>query len=321
MKNTKIFRRIMFVISIGVSFVTLFSADKITIIENHYHPDTRDKIRDTVSTNNGYTPESNISEERQPLVISSTKTQKVVTEHSENPNRSYTGNLKDSYDKNTFDFTLASSSALSIRFENLAENNASYKLTVKNSSNIELAQEIIDSSAMFSDTKNLYLSAGAYKIEIEKGRLWSNSWNGKPYTFRLNISQPACMEEEINDTIQTANIIPVNETIRATSGTKNDIDYFRFTLSKRSSVMPSLDFDVVRTEKGIYSLKFYELVLEGMVTKTFTFRGDKKQSGRIEPFTLGAGTYIIHVSRTDNAKNLELGLHEYDLRISAEEVN
>ena len=306
-------------ISIGVSFVTLFSADKITIIENHYHPDTRDKIRDTVSAD--YTPKSNISEEKQPFVALSTKTQEETTRHSENSSRSYTGNLKDGYDKNTFDFTLDSSSAISIRFENLAENNASYKLTVKNSSNIELAQEIIDSSAMFSDTGNLYLRAGAYKIAITKGRLWSNSWNSKPYTFRLNISQPAYMEEETNDTVKTANIIPVNETVRASSGTKNDIDYFRFTLSKRSSVMPSLDFDVVRTEKGIYSLKFYELVLDDMVTKTFTFRGDKKQSGRIEPFTLGAGTYIIHVSRTDNAKNLELGLHEYDLRISAEEVN
>ena len=70
-----------------------------------------------------------------------------------------------------------------------------------------LTQKMIDIETLSANTGNLYLRAGAYTIRVERGY----SWSGKPYALAVNVSQAVNTEEESNDTIQTANDIPLNE--------------------------------------------------------------------------------------------------------------
>ena len=211
-------------------------------------------------------------------------------------------------------FTLDYPGAVNIVFRPSDKDTASYKLTVRGASNAVLMQKNIDGESRSCNTGNLYLRAGTYRIEV--ARLYS--WSGKPYTLTVNASHAVNTEEETNDTISTANVIPLNENIRASTGTRNDIDYFTFTLDKTASVCPHLEFEPVKN----YSLKLYELVVEdinGTESERFIFRGDARTSKTVKPFILREGTYIIPLSRVED-KNIELGLHEYTLRVSAQEL-
>ena len=219
-------------------------------------------------------------------------------------------------DKKLYLFMLNHSSIVNIAFTPSAGDNASYKLTIQDAFGSVLTQKDIDDETTSLKTGNLYLRAGKYKVKVE--RLYS--WSGKPFNITLKTSQAVNTEEEINDTIQTANLIPINEDIRASTGTRNDIDCFAFTLDKTSSVCPNLEFKPVRNGRDIYDRKLYELVIYGIDKEPFTFRGDNKPSKTIRPFILEAGTYITKLSRIEDMKKLELGLHEYTLRVSAQEI-
>ena len=207
-------------------------------------------------------------------------------------------------------FTLDYPGAVEIVFRPSGNDKASYKLTVRDTFGTVLTQKNIYDEVLSSNTGNLYLRAGTYRAEIAK----LYSWSGKPYTLTVNISNAVNSEEEPNDTLSTANVIRLNEDIIASTGTRSDVDYFTFTLDKTASIRPHLEFAPVKN----YSLKLYEMRIEninGTYSKDFTFRGDVKTSKAIKPFTLKPGTYIISLSRVED-KKIELGLHEYTLRVS-----
>ena len=227
---------------------------------------------------------------------------------------SFTGYLKSRNDSNTFTFALDSACAVNISFTPSDGDKAYYILSVHDSAGNTLTRKTIDSEKSYSDSGRLYLNAGKYTLKIQRGY----SWSGKTYTLNVNTSHSADTESEPNNSPHTANTIPVNQDIPASSGTRNDTDYFAFTLDKPSSVTPSLKFNPVRFSKGIYRFKLYGLEILDTGKKPFIFRGDGTPSRKIKPFILEAGTYIISISRTES-EELELGLHEYTLRVEAQE--
>ena len=114
---------------------------------------------------------------------------------------------------------------------------------------------MIDGEKLYSNTGRLYLGAGKYTLKVEQ----VYSWSGMPYTMNVNTSYAENTESEPNNSPKTANMIPVNESINASTGTRDDIDYFVFTLDTPNLVKPSLDFRPVRDKEGIYRLKLYVL--------------------------------------------------------------
>ena len=227
---------------------------------------------------------------------------------------SFKGYLKTKNDSNTFTFSLDSACEVNISFTPSDGDKAYYVLSVHDSAGNTLTRKTIDSEKSYSDSGRLYLNAGKYTLKIQRGY----SWSGKPYTLNVNTSHSADTESEPNNSPHTANTIPVNQDIPASSGTRNDTDYFAFTLDKPSSVTPSLKFNPVRFSKGIYRFKLYGLEILDTGKKPFIFRGDGTPSRKIKPFILEAGTYIISISRTES-EELELSLHEYTLRVEAQE--
>lgn len=233
---------------------------------------------------------------------------------SENENI-FTSYLKDTNSKNIHAFKLDSLCAVNIEFTASAKDNASYVLTVRDSSENVLTRKMIYGETLLTCTGNLYLCAGNYTVSIERGY----SWSGKPYTITVNSSKDANTEREGNNSIKEANIIPLNEKVRASTGTRDDIDYFTFTLDRTCYVSLSLEFAPVKTSEGAYYLRLYELAILNTDKKPFVFRGDGKPSKELRPFILEAGKYIIAISRLEDTK-LELGLHEYTLRVEAKEL-
>ena len=224
----------------------------------------------------------------------------------------FTGWLKSRNDKDTHTFTLDDPCAVNISFIPSEGDKAYYILTVTGDLGHVITRKMIDSSNSYSGTGNIYLRPGIYTVSIERGY----SWSGKPYRITLNTSQPQITEHESNNSPQTTNVIPLNEDVRASSGTSNDTDYFTFTLEKPCTVCPYLKFNAVRNGRKVYDKKLYEFTIDD---RDFIFRGDATPSRKIKPFVLDAGTYIMSVSRLDS-EELELGLHEYTLRVDAQEI-
>lgn len=246
--------------------------------------------------------------------ISQDMAAKPFSKDSAPENFSFTGWLKTRNSKDTHTFMLSHPCVANISFTPSEGDKASYVLTIGGDS--VLTQKVIDSSNFYADTGNLYLRAGTYTVNIERGY----SWSGKPYRITVSTSRIANTEEEGNNTPQTANVIPLNENVRASTGTRNDGDYFTFTLDRPMMICPHLEFNEVSNGKEIYSLKLYELAILGTDKDPFTFRGDCKPSKKISPFILDAGKYIIVISRIEDTEKLELGLHEYTLRVEAREI-
>ena len=227
----------------------------------------------------------------------------------------FTSWLKTRSSKDTHTFTLDDSCAVNVSFTPSEGDKAYYVLTVTGDFGHVITRKMIDSENLHTGTGNIYLRPGNYTVSIERGY----SWSGKPYRITVNTSQPAITEHESNNSPQTANVIPLNEDVRASSGTRNDTDYFTFTLEKPCMVCPHLEFHAVRNGRQEYTLKLYKLEFLGIDIEPFVFRGDAKTSREIKPFVLDAGTYIMSISRLDS-EELELGLHEYTLRVDAQEI-
>ena len=224
----------------------------------------------------------------------------------------FAGWLKSRNSKDTHTFTLNDPCAVNVAFTPSEGDKAYYTLTVTGDFGHVITRKMIDSSNSYSGTGNIYLRPGNYSVIIERGY----SWSGKPYRITVSTSHPAITEHESNNSPQTANVIPLNEDVRASSGTRNDTDYFTFTLEKPCTVCPHLEFHAVRNGRRVYDKKLYELTIDD---RDFIFRGDATPSRKIKPFVLDAGTYIISVSRLES-EELELGLHEYTLRVDAQEI-
>ena len=231
--------------------------------------------------------------------------------------KKYTANLVKKGSEKFYKFTLGGISTVNFSFGVLGE--TSYKFAVTNEdSNIQIMEIEISRKNMLAQRGNLYLGAGNYFIKITGGNFWEEKRDGNNFKFAVNIStdETAATEAESNNTAQAANIIPINKNIRASS-VKDDVDYFSFTLDRRASMLPEMSF----TPAANYTMKLYELIVLddfGGEIQKFIFRGDNKLSKKGKRLNLEAGTYMIRLSRVEDMSKLELGLHEYNLRISVE---
>ena len=343
MKNlTKIVLFISLTGLIGFSvFDSFLRADKVNIhfggtvniIHNHSEDNSKISgvihsadIQQNISAMISESPSKiNISENIPPIITqqisndtpetATPKLPDIPAETSSPENFTFTGWLKTRNSKDTHTFTLTHSCAVNVSFNPSEGDKAYYVLTVTGDSGHVITRKMIDSENLHTDTGNIYLRHGKYTVNIEQGY----SWSGKPYRITVSTSRVNNAEQESNNSTQTANVIPLNENISASSGMQNDTDYYTFTLEKPMMICPHLDFNPVINRNEIYSLKFFKLTISSTDKSPFTFRGDGKPSRKIKPFVLDAGKYIIAVSRLE-PEELELGLHEYTLRVEAQEL-
>lgn len=218
----------------------------------------------------------------------------------------FTNWLKTRSSKNTHTFMLDDSCAVNVSFTPSEGDKAYYVLTVTGDFGHVITRKMIDSENLHTGTGNIYLRPGNCTVSIERGY----SWSGKPYRITVSTSQITNTEHESNNSPQTANVIPLNENVSASSGTRNDTDYYTFTLDKPMMIRPCLEFHEVRNGRRVYDKKLYGLTVDD---RDFIFRGDATPSRKIKPFALDAGTYIISISRLE-PEELEPGLHEYTLQ-------
>ena len=227
--------------------------------------------------------------------------------------KAYSGALQHDLDQDYYKFQLTEARAVNVTLGTAGNetDTAAYILGVYNENRGILTEAQAMGNASFSETGNLYLRAGTYYVRIKKG----NTWSGEAYTLAVRTSERDVMEAESNDTLETANNIPVNKESLASIGWEGDIDYFNFTLDRKAIVRPYLEFKRLGTALKIYSLTLGDV--HGKEIAAFDFRGTGEPSKVIEPIKLEAGTYAIRLTRIKR-DGMPSILHEYTLRISAQ---
>lgn len=183
--------------------------------------------------------------------------------------------------------------------------------------------KVTQAGGQYSQNKTRYsaryrLPKGNYYIEVSGGRQYMNSIKYADiadYQLKVNYTEESSdkYEQEYNDTLDTANKISTNSTYTGNIAEEKDVDYFTFTLDKKSNVKLKTSVPRQSTDKlftfGIYKSNGTSKVAEVKSGTNPTAYTTEKE---LEP-----GTYYVIVKKGDAAVESEV---DYSINVMATEV-
>lgn len=184
--------------------------------------------------------------------------------------------------------------------------------------------KITQVEGQYSENKTRYsrryrLPKGNYYISVSGGELESGNYNYADitdYQLKVNYTEESAdkYEQEYNDTLDTANKISTNSTYTGNIAEEKDVDYFTFTLDKKSNVKLQTKVPRQSTDKlftfGIYKSNGTSKVAEVKSGTNPTAYTTEKE---LEP-----GTYYVIVKKGDAGK-VESEV-DYSINVMASEV-
>ena len=220
-------------------------------------------------------------------------------------NTAYSGMLSSAKDVDFFSFTLEENSAVNVTFGTPGSGNksATHVYTVFNAADGgKLSAVSMPGNVQLTETGNLYLSSGTYLVQVAKGSAFTND----EYTLTVNVFQNGTMESEGNNTLETADAVPVNEDIHASIGQEGDVDFFTFALDEAAVIQPRFTFKPTDSSSRTYVLTLmdssrYELLKVNI--------GGKESTRVIAPVALTAGIYTVKI------ENPRFVRQDYTLRL------
>lgn len=229
-------------------------------------------------------------------------------------NTTYSGVLSSAKDVDYFSFTLNETSAVRVMLATSGNGNktSAYTLAVIRAVNGEkMSSVIVPGNAPLCEMGNLYLSSGTYLVRVSKGNAFTND----EYRLTVNVDQNGCMESEPNNTLETANAVPVNEDIHASIGQEGDIDCFTFTLDGDAVVQPRLTFTPTDSASKTYVLTIADNSRRELLTASI---GGKESTKVITPVALTAGTYTVKIENPRFIRQ-DYTLHLVSMAVDASE--
>ena len=206
-------------------------------------------------------------------------------------NTAYSGTLSSSKDVDFFSFALEKTSAVNVTFGTPGNGSKSttHAFTVINAADGGILSTVtVPGNVQLSETGNLYLSPGTYLVQVAKGSTYTND----EYILTVNVSRNGAMESEPNNTLETANAVPVNEDIHASTGQEGDIDYYSFTLDGDAVVQPRFTFKPTDSSSKTYVLTLMDGSRRELLKVNI---GGKESTKVIAPVALAEGRYTVKV--------------------------
>ena len=206
-------------------------------------------------------------------------------------NTAYSGTLSGTNDVDYYAFTLEKTSAVNVTFgtSGSASKAATYAFTVLGAADGRpLCAVSVPGNAQLAETGNLYLSAGAYLVQVAKG----SSFTSDEYILTVTASVNGQTEAEPNNTAETANPVPLNEDIHASFGQEGDIDCYTFTLEADAVVQTRFTFTPTDSNSRTYVLTVSDMNRRELLKVNI---GGKESTKVITPVALAAGTYAVKI--------------------------
>lgn len=222
----------------------------------------------------------------------------------------YSASLIDKKDEDYFAFNIPSSGKVSVNIsaESIDNEKTRYIVGVydKETRKLLTANEMAGNNSSIQTT-NLYLGKGSYIAKISSG----NYYSGDEYKLLVNYSKTDNIEQESNDSHETATPISTNREIQGSFGTSGDIDYYRFTLYRDSVVKPKFTFTPEDTNSKTFVVSIHD---ENQKLYSVNLGGKENQKD-LSPIVLPKGTYIVKL------ENPRFNGNEYKLNITTTTVN
>jgi len=213
------------------------------------------------------------------------------------------------YDDDYYRFSVPSTSKLGLSFSwpqiiGVSGTNTAYHLTIRDSNNVTrfyYQPTNAEYSGSWFSNYSIFLPAGTYYVDVY-GDTNSNTW-GKTYSLKVTAAA-GNYEQEFNDSIATANSLPLGSTIQGSSWGTNttnygtvgyDDDYYRFTVPSSMQVRAALSFAQITptsSNHDAYNVTIYDANLNTLGSEAVSI---EQFSGASLTLNLSAGTYFVKV--------------------------
>ncbi len=146
----------------------------------------------------------------------------------------------------------------------------------------------------------LGISAGVYYIKATQYSNWSNV----EYTVKVNFTEAANWETELNHTYDKANDMTVNTPINGTLAYGEDVDWYKFEIPSAGYITIDFKHEVVASTKNHWCMDlYYSDAVTGYGLKSGRTYWDVVGNKDFTTSAMGvdAGTYYIQVQRSSAA--------------------
>jgi len=206
-------------------------------------------------------------------------------------NQTYSGYLSDYYDVEYYGFSLSSTGKLDITISNVSNTSWMYQLYDNNGNAFDWYgytdySELASGNSMSS----IGLPAGDYYLKVSR---YTGKVEDTPYSIRLGFTAGSTFEQESNNTLSTASPIALNENYQSHLQHRDDIDFYKFNLSKNGKL--SISLPNVSNKSWKYHL--YDSQGNEYPWYSYTDYNELAKGNSVTSIGLPAGDYFLRVSR------------------------
>ncbi len=213
------------------------------------------------------------------------------------------GNSSSTSDKDYYKLTLTEDGKLDMNFsipEAVTTNNGLTYWTVAlyDGDGNTIRSYSINGKAIKYYMNGTGLNAGTYYISVTPDSYYHKTLD---YTLNTELDTETPFESEGNNTIKTADELPLNTAVGGCHHKLNDTDYFQFTLEEDSAVDLVFSITDIISETSNYNywnLTLYSAEDSGKAIQTFSAYGTKLNY-YLNTAGLSAGTYYVKVTTDD----------------------
>ena len=215
-------------------------------------------------------------------------------------NKTYVDTIENFSDENWYKFSLDDDGIVSLDFARdvISNTNTSVYWNIKLYSYDNSLQEVaswrLNSDEELTTVNGVGLAKGDYYIKVSTVTLGlSVEEVSRDYQLTVNYSQAFNHEKELNDTTSNANPIELSTEYTGSLSTKEDVDYYSFTLDQDSDVTLNFNREVIGEQYGIYwNATIYDS--DEQLSSVWELNGREENTSNTT--NLKAGKYYLKVS-------------------------
>ena len=204
-------------------------------------------------------------------------------------NSTYNGGLQYRDDVDWYKFNIANAGTVSLTFKHtyIEFGGVYWRISLYDDEMKELAYYSYEGNAVSRTTEKFGVPSGTYYLKIYK-----DYYSETPYSIRVNYNESSRWETEINDTYTQADTINVNNTYSGSLQSKNDVDWYKFEVSKTSNVNFSFTHNYINHTGIFWRVTIYNANNMNEL-QNYAYTGDKKSC--TNKFKISKGTYYVKV--------------------------
>ena len=233
-------------------------------------------------------------------------------------NKEYTANIQTADDVDTYKFDLEQEGSLYLNLRNIETDAKRWKVALyvkDNDDNHNLIASWANTTNKNSKFTRYRLPKGSYYIQVSK----DDTLKTIDYSIGTTYVAETIDDSEIeyNNTVDTANQILPNTEYKANIATTNDVDYYTFTLEKKSKVILQVRQESDEITKGLYKVTLYKKNQDDKLVLYDRFDTISNKVSKGNEVLVPEGTYIVYVKNNSGAAE---SFNDYILKVIQEET-